>query len=103
MKTRSLLSALLFSGALVGLPVVAQATDVKSTQESIKAPESHNRELKVGDKAPDQYKREDEAVKNWQAKGLAKPDKDTHWVEMGGRYVLVNIPNGTVMAIHSGK
>ena len=103
MKTRSMLGALLFSGALVGLPVVAQATDVKSTQESITAPESHNRELKVGDKAPDQYKRKEEAVKNWQAKVLAKPDEDTQWVEMAGRYVLVNIPNGTVMAIHSGK
>ena len=103
MKNRSLLGALLFSGALVGLPVIAQATDVKSTQESIIAPDSPNNELKVGDKASDQYKLKEKAVTNWKAKGLAEPKENTQWVEMSGRYVLVNIPNGTVMAIHSGK
>lgn len=101
MKANSLLCALLFTGSLAGLPMVAHAAE--STQESITAPDTHNRELEVGDKAPDQYKRKEEAVQDWKAKGLPAPEKESQWVKMGGRYVLVQVTNGVVLAIHSGK
>jgi len=87
---------LLFT-ALTCLPLAATAAP--SSEESITAPETHNRELKVGDKAPDQYKRDDQAIKDWKAKGLPAPEKESHWVNMGGRYVLVQITNGVVLAI----
>nr|NKW58041.1 hypothetical protein [Prescottella equi] len=54
----------------------------------------HNRELKEGDKAPDQYKRDEAAIKDWKAKGLPAPEKESHWVRMGDRYVLVQTTNG---------
>lgn len=70
-----------------------------SSEESITAPETHNRELNVGDKAPDQYKRDDQAIQDWKAKGLPEPEKESHWVRMGKHYVLVQITNGVVLAI----
>jgi Ni/Co efflux regulator RcnB len=87
---------LLFA-ALPCLPLAATAAP--SSEESVTAPETHNRELKVGDKAPDQYKREEEAIKNWKAKGLPQPEKESHWVRMGDHYVLIQITNGVVLAI----
>ncbi|QXH53620.1 RcnB family protein [Pseudomonas fakonensis] len=95
MNLRPLLCALLLANAL---PMAATAA--QSAEESIQAPETHNRELKVGDKAPDQYKRDDQAVHDWQAKGLPEPEKESHWVRMGEHYVLVQITNGVVLAIH---
>ncbi|MFJ2982205.1 MULTISPECIES: RcnB family protein [unclassified Pseudomonas] len=97
MKAPRLLPALLLA-ALPCAPMVASAAS--SAEESITAPETHNRELKVGDKAPDQYKRDDQTVTDWKAKGLPAPEKESHWVRMGEHYVLVQITNGVVLAIH---
>ncbi|MBH3413414.1 MULTISPECIES: RcnB family protein [Pseudomonas] len=94
MKANHLLPALL----LASLPMMTLAAP--SAEESIKAPETHNRELKVGDKAPDQYKRDDAALSDWKAKGLPAPEKESHWVRMGDHYVLVQTTNGVVLAIH---
>ncbi|MER2299258.1 MULTISPECIES: RcnB family protein [Pseudomonas] len=94
MQFKHLLPALL----IASLPVVSFAAP--SAEESVKAPETHNRELKVGDKAPDQYKRDENAITNWKAKGLPAPEKESHWVRMGDHYVLIQITNGVVLAIH---
>lgn len=65
----------LLLAALPCLPLAVGAAP--SSEESITAPETHNRELKVGDKAPDQYKRDDQALKDWKGKpagtGEGKP------------------------------
>ncbi len=97
MRPTALLSALLLASLPV-LPLAASAAP--SAEESIKGPESHNREVKVGDKAPDQYKRDDQAIADWKAKGLPEPEKESHWVRMGDHYVLVQITNGVILAIH---
>lgn len=57
------------------------------------------RELKVGDKAPDQYKRDELAVRDWRAKGLPAPETDSHWVRLADHYVLVQTTNGVILAI----
>jgi Ni/Co efflux regulator RcnB len=95
MTPRTLLCTLLLTST-----VPLAATAAESREESVQAPETHNRELKVGDKAPDQYKREDQAIRDWHAKGLPAPEKESHWVRMGEHYVLVQITNGVVLAIH---
>ena len=38
-------------------------------------------------------------IKDWKAKGLPAPEKESHWVRMGDHYVLVQITNGVVLAI----
>ncbi|MCO7515778.1 RcnB family protein [Pseudomonas guariconensis] len=94
MKLRPSLSALLLAATLPCLPLAATAGE-----DSVTAPQSQ-RELKVGDKAPDQYKRDDQAIRDWRAKGLPAPEKESHWVRLGERYVLVQITNGVILAIH---
>lgn len=89
---RPLLCSLLFT-----LPLMAHAAE--SGVESIQSPSTHNREVKVGDKAPDQYKRDDQTIRDWKAKGLPAPEKESHWVKMGEHYVLVQITNGVILAI----
>lgn len=91
----------LLLAALLCLPMVATAAT--STDDSVQNSATHNRELKEGDKAPDQYKRDEAAIKDWKAKGLPAPEKESHWVRMGDRYVLVQTTNGVVLAIQHVK
>ena len=88
--------ALLGSVALVQLP--AQAAE-----SSVVAPESPTRELKVHDKAPDLYKRDDMALRGWKEKGLSQPDEDSQWVKIQDNYVLIEITNGTIKKIVPAK
>lgn len=53
------------------------------------------REVREGDKLPDEYKRETLAVKDWRKHGLSAPGEDEQWVAINDKYVLVSIPNGT--------
>ncbi|BBR53456.1 MULTISPECIES: RcnB family protein [Pseudomonas] len=80
----------------VALPLAASAAD--TNEQSVTAPHSQ-RELKVGDKAPDQYKRDDLVIHDWQAKGLQPPEKESHWVRLADHYVLVQTTNGVILAI----
>ena len=100
MNYRSVLSAVLFSTTFACLPMTvmtAQAAD--DSEKTVTGQEAHNRELKIGDKAPDQYKRDDLVVSDWEAKKLPKPEKESHWVRMGEQYVLVQITNGVILDI----
>ncbi|MDO7911416.1 RcnB family protein [Pseudomonas monteilii] len=104
MNPRTLLSALLLTGTFACLPMAAQAADTGKSDESIQNDQTRNRELKVGDKAPDQYKRDEAEIKNWQAKGLKAPEEDvSHWVDIDDHYVLVQITNGVIMDIVDKK
>lgn len=53
-------------------------------------------EIKKGDKVPDEYKRKELALGDWKKRHLAAPDENEQWVEIKDKYVLVNIPNGTI-------
>ncbi|MBA1192775.1 RcnB family protein [Pseudomonas entomophila] len=100
MNTRHLLSALLLTGTFACLPMAAQAADAGKSDETIQSDQTRNRELEVGDKAPDQYKRDEAAIKDWKAKGLKAPeDEVSHWVNIDDHYVLVQITNGVIMEI----
>lgn len=101
MNSRSLLSALILGTSLSYLSVPAIAAE--PSEESIQEPETRNREVEVGDKVPDQYKRDDAAFAGWKAKGLPEPKKESHWVKMGDHYVLVQITNGVILDIKPAK
>ena len=79
MKPRETLYALLLTATMPCLPLAATAAD--TTEENITAPHT-GRELNVGDKAPDQYKRDDLAVRDWRGKGLPAPEQDSQWVRL---------------------
>jgi Ni/Co efflux regulator RcnB len=80
--------------ALFSLSIPAfAATDTSVTLER---PGVGAHEIKQGDKVPDEYKRKELALGDWKKRHLAAPDENQQWVEIKDKYVLVNIPNGTV-------
>lgn len=88
---------LLYALALTAaLPLIASAAD--PNEQSVTAPHSQ-RELEVGDKAPDQYKRDDWVIRDWHAKGLPAPEKESYWVRLADHYILVQTTNGVILAI----
>jgi Ni/Co efflux regulator RcnB len=97
MNSRTLLSALILGTSLSYVSVPALAAE--PSEESVQGDVTRNRELKVGDKAPDQFKRDDAALSDWKAKGLPAPEKESHWVKMEDHYVLVQITNGVILDI----
>lgn len=80
--------------ALCALSIPAFAAEEPSV--TLDRPGAGAHEIKEGDKVPDEYKRESLALKDWQKRGLKAPEENFQWVEMHDKYVLVNIPNGTI-------
>ncbi|MGI4837960.1 MAG: RcnB family protein [Janthinobacterium lividum] len=76
----------------LGIPAFA-ATD---TSVTLDRPGVGSHEIKEGDKAPDEYKRKELALGDWKKRHLAAPGENEQWVEIKDKYVLVNIPNGTI-------
>ncbi|MEC4167922.1 MULTISPECIES: RcnB family protein [unclassified Pseudomonas] len=102
---RSLISASLLAGFLSALPYAAQAGDDKPADckpgqilaESMDLSSCYGN----GDKAPDQYTREEVAIKDWKAKGLPQPGEHEQWVQISGHYVLVNRVNAVIKEIRT--
>jgi Ni/Co efflux regulator RcnB len=91
--------ALVACFSVATLPVQA-ATDPAKTVHTAD-PDSHD--YSVGDKAPDKYSRKDAALANWQSHGLKAPEKESQWVEFGGKYVLVQTTNSVILDIVAKK
>ena len=102
---RSLISASIMAGFLCVIPFAAQADDDKPGDckpgqilaESMDLSSCYGN----GDKAPDQYTREEVAIKDWKAKGLPQPDEHEQWVQISGHYVLVNRVNAVIKEIRT--
>ena len=102
---RSLISESLLAGFLCALPYAVQADDDKPADckpgqilaESMDLSSCYGN----GDKAPDQYTREEVAIKDWKAKGLPQPDEHEQWVQISGHYVLVNRVNAVIKEIRT--
>ncbi|WP_213881427.1 RcnB family protein [Pseudomonas sp. dw_358] len=80
--------------ALLGTTTLSVFADDSSV--TVDAPGVGLHDIKKGDKVPDQYKRKELAVGDWKKHKLAMPTEDQQWVKIQDKYLLVNIPNGTV-------
>ena len=104
---RNIICASLIAGVLCAMPYAAQAADDKASDckhNAILAKSmDHHTCYTSGDKAPDQYTREESAIKNWKAKGLPQPSADSQWVQFSGHYVLVNRTNAVIEQIRTLK
>jgi len=102
---RSLISASIMAGLLCAIPYAAQADDDKPGDckpgqilaESMDLSSCYGH----GDKAPDQYTRDDVAIMDWKSKGLPKPEEHEQWVQISGHYVLVNRVNAVIKEIRT--
>jgi Ni/Co efflux regulator RcnB len=88
------LSSLVFT-TLCALGSIAHAAEQPSV--SLDRPGAGVREIKKGDNVPDEYQRDSLAVKDWKQRHLAAPEKNQQWVEIQGKYALVNVPTGTIL------
>ncbi|MFS2158537.1 RcnB family protein [Pseudomonas sp. Pseusp122] len=98
MNKKSLIAALALAGCMSAVSVTALAqTPTEPTVPEASSSTTH--ELKVGDRAPQKYQRPGEAIKNWKAKGLKQPEKESQWVRLDAHYVLLQITNGQILEI----
>lgn len=93
--TRSKLLLRFTFATLCAMSSLAHAAEQPSV--SIDRPGAGIREIKKGDNVPDEYQRESLALKDWKHRHLAAPEKNQQWVEIEGKYALVNIPTGTIL------
>lgn len=80
--------------ALCALGNPALAADEPSV--TLDRPGAGIKEIKEGDNVPDQYQRDSLAIKDWDKRHLKVPEKNEQWVEIQDKYVLVDIPTGTI-------
>lgn len=99
--------AVVLAGLLCLSPLMANATDEKPGDCKPDAVWTdflgHGRCYTNGDKAPDMYTRDDTAIRNWKEKGLTAPDDNAQWVEIKGKYVMVNRENSVIKEIRDKK
>ncbi|NMY76077.1 RcnB family protein [Pseudomonas sp. WS 5071] len=104
---RNIISASLIAGFLCAMPYAAQAADDNASDckhNAILAKSmDHHTCYTSGDKAPDQYTREESAIKNWKAKSLPQPSENSQWVQFSDHYVLVNRTNSVIEQIRTLK
>jgi Ni/Co efflux regulator RcnB len=100
-------SAVMLAGFLCLAPLLAHATDEKKSDCKPDAVWTdflgHGRCYTHGDKAPDPYTRDDTAIRDWKSKGLPAPDENAQWVEISGKYVMINRENSVIKEIHGAK
>lgn len=80
--------------ALCGLSSVSYGAEEPSV--SLDRPGAGVKEIKEGDNVPDQYQRDSLALKDWDNRHLKAPEKNQQWVEIQDKYLLVDIPTGTI-------
>lgn len=101
MKTKVLLASLALLGGFSTVSLPTFAADAPA--QTVRSPVPDTRELKVGDMAPDKLQRKDAAVSEWKKHGLKAPVKDSQWVKIDKKYVLIKITNGQIVDIVPAK
>lgn len=98
MKSRTLAACLLVAvSSLPAVSLTALADD--SPQQTVQPSNINQRDLTVGDRAPDILARKESAITDWKKRGLKQPDDDAQWAQVNGKYVMVKITNGTILEI----
>ncbi|RAU44103.1 MULTISPECIES: RcnB family protein [unclassified Pseudomonas] len=87
--------------ALCAVSSISQAAEEPTVK--MDRPGAGVREIKKGDNVPDEYQRESMAIKDWKSRKLTAPGEHEQWVEIGGKYALVNIPTGTIKEMVNKK
>jgi Ni/Co efflux regulator RcnB len=93
MNHKNLLTALVLAGmcSVAGLSHAAEEPSVQ-----LDRPGAGVREIKKGDNVPEEYQRPALAIQDWKAKHLKAPGEHEQWVEIKGKFALVDIPTGTI-------
>lgn len=97
MNNKTLIASLALVAGIAGITPIVQAAE--TSNDTVQHSPTGGRELKVNDRAPDVYQREEKALKDWKKRGLKAPVEQAQWVQINDKYVMVMITNGTIVEI----
>ncbi|MEO4016212.1 RcnB family protein [Pseudomonas rossensis] len=97
MNNKTFIACLALVAGIAGISPIVQADD--PPQKTVQPGVDNNRQLVVGDRAPDVYQRSEKALVNWKQKGLKTPKGQAQWVQINDKYMMVMITNGTIVDI----
>ena len=97
MNRKSLIAGLTILGCVSLTPFAVQAEDAPA--QTVQPSKDNMRNLEKGDRVPEKFQRPGEAIKNWKAKGLKEPAKESQWVLINNKYVQVQTTNGQITDI----
>jgi len=91
--------SLIVSLVLIGCFSSANLYALDTANESVKASKLTSHDFEVGDRAPTTYQQTRSALPDWQEQGLKPPKKQSQWVQIDDKYVMVQITNGEILEI----
>ena len=97
MNKKSLIAGLAILGCVSLSSFTVQAED--APEQTIQSSKDNLHDLEKGSRVPEKFQRPGEAIKNWKAKGLHEPAKESQWVRINDKYVQVQTTNGQITDI----
>jgi len=96
-KSTSLIACLAILGcvSMTSLSVHAANAPEPKVEES----KDNMRDLELGSRAPEKFRRPEAALKDWAKRGLKEPAKESQWVKINNKYVQVQITNSQITEI----
>ena len=97
MKSKSIIACLAILGCVSVTSLSVQAAD--APEPTIEKSKDNLHELERGSRAPEKFRRPEQGLKDWSRRGLTEPAKESQWVQINDKYVLVQITNGQITEI----
>lgn len=97
MSRISLIAGLAIMGCVSLSSFAVQAEDAPA--QTVQPSKDNKDALEKGDRVPEKFQRPGEAIKDWKAKGLHEPAKESQWVRIHDKYVQVQTTNGQITDI----
>jgi hypothetical protein len=97
MNKKTLIVGLTILGCVSLTSFAVQAEDAPA--QTVQPSKDNMRDLEKGDRAPEKFQRPEAAIKDWKAKGLKEPSKQSQWVRINDKYVEVQTTNGQITDI----
>jgi Ni/Co efflux regulator RcnB len=96
-KRTSLIACLAILGCVSMTSLAAHAAD--TPEPKVEESKDNLRDLELGSRAPEKFRRPEAALKDWSKRGLKEPAKESQWVQINDKYVQVQITNSQITEI----
>jgi Ni/Co efflux regulator RcnB len=96
-KSTSLIACLAILGCVSMTSLAAHAAD--TPEPKVEESKDNLRDLELGSRAPEKFRRPEAALKDWSKRGLKEPAKESQWVQINDKYVQVQITNSQITEI----
>lgn len=97
MNSKSLIACMTILGCVSVSSFSVQAAD--APEPKVEASKDNMRDLELGSRVPQQFQRPEAGLKDWSKRGLKEPAKESQWVQINDKYVMVQITNGQITDI----